>query len=114
MWRSRTAPRTQPNELSGRSAWTAMCSSAVSSAIRDTGSPMIVTRRPRCRTRAPPASARAASRAVSGVRMCTYGNGPERRRCRDVLAYASSAQARLVNGTRRIRRSGELTGLIIM
>jgi hypothetical protein len=39
---------------------------------------------------------------------------PERRRCRDVLAYASSAQARLVNGTRRIRRSGELTGLIIM
>src|ERR1035437_6990102 len=137
-----------------------MCSSAVSSAIRDTGSPMIVTRRPRCRTRAPSASARAASLAVSGVRMCTYRNGRSgggagtfspssvraRKRlaaprflmpCADAahsmpfgsmatvkmraptasgtltIAYASSAQARLVNGARRIRRSGALTGLVI-
>jgi hypothetical protein len=30
------------------------------------------------------------------------------------IAYASSAQARLVNGARRIRRSGELTGLVKM
>ena len=30
------------------------------------------------------------------------------------IAYASSAQARLVNGARRIRRSGALTGLVIM
>ena len=55
-----------------------MRSSMVSSVTRDAGNPMIVIRSllfSLCRTRAPSASARAVSRAASGVRTCTYGYG---------------------------------------
>ena len=52
-----------------------MRSSVVSSAIQDTGSPMILTWLPLRVILAPFASARAASRSASGVRTCTTGYG---------------------------------------